>query len=113
MAVAHAVPVGIMEQEVPTVSAVAVHGLSLAGGGGAGEQVISKVPQFVVVSEQPGGGPEILIKYVLLVGGMKVSVLNPPMPQPLSSHWKAVVVVFVTVMYEFHKVLDEVHNEMV
>ena len=47
VAVAHEVLVPVKEQEAPVVSGRAVHGLSLAGGGGAGEQVMEIVPHAV------------------------------------------------------------------
>ena len=56
--VAQVVPVGVMVQELPTGRGVAVHGLSLDGGGGTGEHVISIVPQFSGLFAHPGAGPE-------------------------------------------------------
>jgi hypothetical protein len=49
-------------QDVPTGSSCAVQGLSFAGGGGTGEQVISIVPQFATFNPQPGAGPETRMK---------------------------------------------------
>jgi len=50
-----------MLHEFPTVSDVAVHGLSFSGGGGTGEQVISMVPHSATLFAQVGAGPEIRI----------------------------------------------------
>jgi hypothetical protein len=54
VAVAHVVPVGVIVHELPTVNGVALHGSSLVGGGGTGEQVISIVPQFNALFAHPG-----------------------------------------------------------
>ena len=96
VAVAHAVPVGVYVQLVPTGKGSAVQGLSFGGGGGAGEQLIWIVPQLAAAAAHPAGGPVIRIKNCPFTAGLKVTVLNP-FPQLLSSQTYGVVPIFVIV----------------